>query len=67
MTQLPDYKSFPLYHPTTSFAQVVPKLSCRGRDLLQKLLVCNPVMRVSADEAMQHPYFSDLPSSIRNG
>ncbi|XP_050045761.1 cyclin-dependent kinase 5 [Dermacentor andersoni] len=67
MTQLPDYKSFPLYHPTTSFAQVVPKLSCRGRDLLQKLLVCNPAVRLSAEEAMQHPYFSDLPTSIRNG
>ncbi|EEC13872.1 protein kinase, putative [Ixodes scapularis] len=35
MTQLPDYKPFPMYHPTTSFAQVVPKLSCKGRDLLQ--------------------------------
>lgn len=67
MTQLPDYKPFPMYHPTTSFAQVVLKLSCKGRDLLQKLLVCNPAMRMSADEAMQHPYFGDLPTSIRNG
>ncbi|XP_035215023.1 cyclin-dependent-like kinase 5 [Stegodyphus dumicola] len=67
MTQLPDYKPFPLYHPTASFAQVVPKLNSKGKDLLQKLLVCNPAMRISADEAMQHPYFSDLPPAIKNG
>ncbi|UYV62265.1 CDK5 [Cordylochernes scorpioides] len=58
---------FPLYHPATSFAQVVPKLNTKGRDLLQKLLVCNPSLRLSADEAMQHPYFNDLSSSFRNG
>ncbi|GFQ67869.1 hypothetical protein TNCT_126751 [Trichonephila clavata] len=67
MTQLPEYKPFPLYHPTTSFAQVVPKLNSKGRDLLQKLLVCNPAIRTSADEAMQHLYFSDLPPAIKNG
>ncbi|GIY82492.1 hypothetical protein CDAR_548771 [Caerostris darwini] len=67
MTQLPEYKPFPLYHPTTSFAQVVPKLNSKGRDLLQKLLVCNPAVRTSADEAMQHLFFNDLPPAIKNG
>ena len=35
MTSLPDYKTFPLYQPTMSLAQVCPKLSSKGRDLAQ--------------------------------
>ena len=35
MVQLPDYKPFPIYHPNMSWQQVVPKLSAKGRDLLQ--------------------------------
>lgn len=65
-SQLPDYKPFPMYHPTTSLAQVVPKLNTKGRDLLQRLLQCNPNYRLSSEESMAHPYFNDLSSSIRN-
>ena len=35
MNSLPEFKQFPLYNPSMTFAQVVPKLSARGRDLLQ--------------------------------
>ena len=35
MNSLPEFKQFPLYNPSMAFAQVVPKLSARGRDLLQ--------------------------------
>jgi cyclin-dependent kinase 5 len=35
MGQLPEFKQFPIYHPSMTFSQVVPKLSSRGRDLLQ--------------------------------
>lgn len=35
LAQLPDYKPFPVYHPSMSFTQVVPKLNSKGRDLLQ--------------------------------
>lgn len=60
MTKLPDYKPYPMYPATTSLVNVVPKLNATGRDLLQNLLKCNPVQRVSAEEALQHPYFSDF-------
>lgn len=65
LTTLPEYKAFPHYHPAASFAQVVPKLNTKGRDLLTKLLVCYPLSRLSAEDAMQHPYFTDLPASIK--
>lgn len=39
--------------------QIVPRLNAKGRDLLQKLIVCRPSARISADEAMAHPYFHD--------
>uniref|UniRef100_A0A3Q3E7E6 Cell division protein kinase 5 n=3 Tax=Percomorphaceae TaxID=1489872 RepID=A0A3Q3E7E6_9LABR len=60
MTKLPDYKPYPMYPATTSLVNVVPKLSSTGRDLLQNLLKCNPVQRISAEEALQHPYFADF-------
>ncbi|XP_033342853.2 cyclin-dependent kinase 5 [Megalopta genalis] len=68
-TTLPDYngyKLFPPYHPGQGLAHVTPKLNARGRDLLQRLLVCNPALRLSAEEAMTHPYFNDLNPAVKN-
>lgn len=48
-----------VYHPTTAWSQVVPRLNSKGRDLLQKLLVCRPTLRMNAEQAMTHPYFTD--------
>lgn len=59
ITQLPDYKHYPTYHPTLTWSQIVPNLNTRGRDLLQKLLVCNPAGRIDADAALRHAYFAD--------
>uniref|UniRef100_A0A2K5KLH8 mitogen-activated protein kinase n=1 Tax=Cercocebus atys TaxID=9531 RepID=A0A2K5KLH8_CERAT len=60
MTKLPDYKPYPMYPATTFLVYVVPKLNATGKDLLQNLLKCNPVQCISAEEALQHPYFSDF-------
>uniref|UniRef100_A0A2K5IW26 Cell division protein kinase 5 n=1 Tax=Colobus angolensis palliatus TaxID=336983 RepID=A0A2K5IW26_COLAP len=60
MTKLPDYKPYPMYPATTFLVYVKPKLNATGRDLLQNLLKCNPVQCISAEEVLQHPYFSDL-------
>ncbi|XP_076167224.1 cyclin-dependent kinase 5 [Ptiloglossa arizonensis] len=65
-TTLPDHKSFPQFYPGQGLAQVTPKLNSRGRDLLQRLLVSNPALRLSAEEAMVHPYFNDLNPAIKN-
>ena len=67
MTSLPEYKPFPMYHATASLSQVVPKLNAKGRDLLSKLLICNPSQRICAEEAMAHGYFQDLSLNVRSG
>ncbi|CAB3986415.1 cyclin-dependent-like kinase 5 [Paramuricea clavata] len=65
MTTLPEYKDYG-FHSPVSLSHVVPKLPSVGRDLLQKLLVFNPSMRMAADVAMNHQYFNDLNPSIKN-
>ena len=35
ISQLPEYKPYPMYHMNTAWQQVVPKLNVKGRDLLQ--------------------------------
>ncbi|KAH8269470.1 hypothetical protein KR018_001242 [Drosophila ironensis] len=67
VSHLSDYVALPSF-PTISagstlWSQLVPRLNSKGRDLLQKLLVCRPNQRISAEAAMQHPYFTDSSSS----
>ncbi|XP_027872348.1 cyclin-dependent kinase 15 isoform X4 [Xiphophorus couchianus] len=40
------------------------QLSCKTDDLVQKMLRLVPTERISAQEALQHPYFSTLPAPI---
>ncbi|CAG9533888.1 unnamed protein product [Cercopithifilaria johnstoni] len=60
LSQLPEFKPMPVYHPSLTIGQVVPNLSARGRDLLQRLLICNPSHRIDAEVALRHEYFSDI-------
>ena len=39
ISTLPDYRPFPQYHPTQGLAQVTPKLTARGKDLLQVIFL----------------------------
>lgn len=60
MTQLPEYKdNFPVY-PGLSLKKIVKKLDAAGLDLLQRMLEYDPTKRISAEAALQHPYFRDL-------
>jgi cyclin-dependent kinase 5 len=60
VTQLPEYKPFALYPANPMWSHVVPKMNVRGRDLLSKLLICYPLGRLSAENALQHPYFDGV-------
>jgi len=62
-TTFPRWTSRPL-------SQVIPDLGSDGIDLLSQMLVYEPSKRVSAVEAMKHPYFDDLKAlkaQLRNG
>lgn len=70
LSALPEYNKYsiniPYFQSTSNFAQVVPKLNPKGRDLLSRLLVCYPSKRISADNALCHSYFNDLISDNNN-
>ncbi|XP_062601675.1 cyclin-dependent kinase 5-like [Saccostrea cucullata] len=57
----PTEESWPVQHG----CKWSPKLNPKGRDLLQRLLICNPPGRLSAEEGMLHQYFSDLDPAIK--
>jgi len=66
IVKLPNYKSdFPQYK-STKLKLAVPKLERldkKGQDLLLALLQCNPKKRITAEQAMRHPFFDDLKAA----
>jgi serine/threonine protein kinase len=66
MKDLPLYKpDYPNYAPVP-LSKLVPGLDEQGLDLLEKMLKCNPAERITAKDAMLHPYLKDVPDFIKN-
>jgi len=61
VTSLPDYVPYNFCAPTP-FRQLFTAAGDDALDLLGKLLRYNPSERISASEALQHPYFSNNPT-----
>lgn len=60
VTSLPDYKTtFPRWG-AQALAKFVPNLDECGLDLLTRMLVYEPSKRISARQALKHPYFNEL-------
>uniref|UniRef100_A0AAY4BW34 Cyclin-dependent kinase 1 n=1 Tax=Denticeps clupeoides TaxID=299321 RepID=A0AAY4BW34_9TELE len=60
---LPDYKNtFPKWK-SGNLSTMVKNLDQNGIDLLAKMLIYDPPKRISARQAMVHPYFDDLDKS----
>ncbi|KAJ1933958.1 Cyclin-dependent kinase catalytic subunit [Linderina macrospora] len=60
VTKLPDYKpSFPRWQAQDLEAKL-PKLDATGIDLLKRMLTYDPAYRISAKQALLHPYFNDV-------
>lgn len=67
-TTWPEYSTLPLAktvnlpapHPP-QLRQKFPYITAAGLDLLSQLLTYDPEQRISAEEALKHPYFSESP------
>jgi len=58
--ELPDWKEdFPPFE-RRDLRTVVPGLDSNGYDILEKMLKYEPTERITAEEALKHPFFDDL-------
>eukprot|EP01016_Furgasonia_blochmanni_P028129 TRINITY_DN2957_c0_g1_i1.p1 TRINITY_DN2957_c0_g1~~TRINITY_DN2957_c0_g1_i1.p1 ORF type:complete len:371 (-),score=125.58 TRINITY_DN2957_c0_g1_i1:190-1302(-) len=66
VVELPDWNAdaFEKY-AGESLSKLVPRLDADGLDLLDKMLRCNPTERITAKNALTHPYFKDIPESLK--
>lgn len=65
IVDLPEYRrDFPVYETPESLAHLVPTLDADGVDLLEQMLQYDPAKRITAADAMLHPYFSDLSPAL---
>ena len=62
VVDLPEYhpSNLPIYPPPPNgYAGLVPTLDANGVDLLSKMLQYDPSRRITAEEALKHPFFYD--------
>lgn len=60
ISQFPEYKTnFPVY-PTQDLRQILPQIDQIGLDLLGRMLQLRPELRISAKEALMHPWFAEF-------
>jgi cyclin-dependent kinase len=67
INDLPDYKpDFAVYERPANLSAMVPAMDANGCELLLHMLQYDPAQRISAQDAMSHPYFDDLSPAIKN-
>ena len=63
VTQLRNYSPTLPQYPRQDLHSVFPETDPLCLDILDKMLVLDPAARISAKQALLHPYFADLPPS----
>ncbi|BDD59177.1 negative regulator of the PHO system [Monascus purpureus] len=61
ISQLPEYKPNFHVYATQDLGLILPQIDPLGLDLLNRMLQLRPEMRITAADALQHPWFHDLP------
>ena len=51
---------FPHVPEGTGIPKLIPHVSLEAQDLIQKLLIYNPDTRITASQALKHPWFKEL-------
>jgi serine/threonine protein kinase len=60
ITQFPEYKPTFQMYATQDLRSILHAIDHTGIDLLQRMLQLRPELRISAAEALQHPWFADI-------
>lgn len=59
VTRLRDWHEWPQWQPQ-DLNKIFPTLGAEGIDFMLKMLAYDPAKRISAKDALNHPYFDDL-------
>ncbi|CAD6500817.1 BgTH12-06522 [Blumeria graminis f. sp. triticale] len=60
-----EYKQNFQIYATQDLRNFLPQIGLHGLDLLQRMLQLRPELRISAHDALQHPWFNDLRGQMR--
>lgn len=69
ISQLPEYKPnlYSQVYASQDLQQVLPQIDSMGVDLLKSMLQMRPEMRISAADALAHPWFYNIPMARPQG